>query len=236
MATRENAAQASAPEQGAPSEKGFGERFEAEVGAQSRDMFEKILDHWPKFAGAVAVFVVLVAGYAGYNAYHDHQLSKSEQALNQVLLETQGAERLAALMRLRGEIAPPLLPRHRLEAIKAAQDVEDWATALEYWKLFADVAPDNWADLARIGQASARLHLGESDQAAAELATLRDATSEAFLPIVLLQIAEAAEAGGNWELALQTYEELQARDEGRQSEFLAFKADQIRQRIDDDAI
>lgn len=233
MATKEKAAHESPPEQDAPAERGFGERFEAEVGAQSRAMYEKIMDHWPKFAGAAAVLVVLVTGYAGFNAYQDRQLANSEQALNQVLLENQGEERLAALMRLRGEIATPLLPRHHLEAAKAAQDVGDWATSLEYWKLFADVAPENWDALARMGKASALLRLGQSDQAATELTILRDQASEAFLPIILLQLAEAAEASGKWELALQTYETLLAREDGRQSEFLAFKADQIRQRMAD---
>ncbi len=231
MSSKEKHPREALPEQEAPEEKGFGDRFEAEIGTQSRAFFDKLMEHWPKLAAAVGVFVVLVAGYAGFNAYQDRQLANSEQALSQALLENQGAERLEALMRLRGEMAKPLLPRYHLESAKAAQDVEDWATALEYWKLVVKVGPDNWKALARMGQATALLHLGQADEAVTELTALRTGTSEEFLPIVLLQLAEAAEAAGNWELALRTFEELQAREDGRQSDYLAFKASQIRQRM-----
>ncbi len=231
MSAKEKHSRESLPEQEAPEEKGFGDRFEAEIGTQSRAFFDKLMEHWPKLAAAVGVFVVLIAGYAGFNAYQDRQLANSEQALSQALLENQGAERLEALMRLRGEMVKPLLPRHHLEAAKAAQDVEDWATALEYWKLVVEVGPDNWKALARMGQATALLHLGQTDEAVAELTSVRAGASEEFLPLVLLQLAEAAEADGNWELALRTFEELQAREDGQQSDYLAFKASQIRQRM-----
>lgn len=219
------------PEQKTPVERGFGERFEAEIGTQSRAFFDKLMEHWPKLAAAAGVFVVLVAGYAGFNAYTDRQRANSEQALNQALLENQGPERLDALMRLRGEMARPLLPRHHLEAAKAAQDVGDWATALEYWKLLVELETDTWTSLARMGQAAALLHLGQTEEAVTELTTLRTGASGEFLPIVLLQLAEAAEAAGDWDLALRTFEELQAREDGRQSDYLAFKASRIRQRM-----
>lgn len=219
------------PEQETPMERGFGERFESEIGTQSRAFFDKLVEHWPKLAAAVGVFVVLVAGYAGFNAFQERQLAKSEQALSQALLENQGLERLEALMRLRGGIATPLLPRHHLEAAKAAQEVGDWATALEYWNQVVEVGPDNWKALARMGRATALLHLGQTSEAVTELTSLRAGASEEFQPLVLLQLAEAAEADGNWELALRTFEELQAREDGRQSDYLAFKASRIRQRM-----
>ncbi|SMP45044.1 Tetratricopeptide repeat-containing protein [Desulfonatronum zhilinae] len=231
MSAKEKHSRESLPEQEAPEGKGFGDRFEAEIGTQSRAFFDKLVEHWQKLAAAAAVFVVLIAGYAGFNAYQERQLANSEQALSHALLEYHGAERLEALMRLRGEMAEPLLPRHHLEAAKAAQDIGDWATALEYWKLLVDVGPDNWKALARVGRATALLHLGQTGEAVTELTTLRAGASEEFLPLVLLQLAEAAEADGNWELALRTFEELQAREDGQQSDYLAFKASQIRQRM-----
>ena len=231
MSAKEKHSRESLPEQEAPEEKGFGDRFEAEIGTQSRAFFDKLVEHWQKLAAAAAVFVLLVAGYAGFNAYQERQLANNEQALSQALLENQGAERLEALMRLRGEMVKPLLPRHHLEAAKAAQDIGDWATALEYWKLLVEVGPDNWKALARVGRATALLHLGQAAEAVTELTTLRAGASEEFLPLVLLQLAEAAEADGNWELALRTFEELQAREDGQQSDYLAFKASQIRQRM-----
>ncbi|WP_045218764.1 hypothetical protein [Desulfonatronum thioautotrophicum] len=231
MATKEKHSREPVPEQEAPVEKGFGERFEAEVGAQSRALYEKIVDHWPKFAAAAVAIILLGTGYAGYNAFQERQLANSEQALSLALLEHQGEERLAALMRLQGEIAKPLLPRHHLEAAQAAQNVGDWATALEFWNLLAGIAPDNWRIVVGMGRASALLHLGQAGEATAKLSTLRREASEEFMPLVLLQLAESAEADGNWELALQTYEELVTREEGGQSDFLAFKKKQIRQRM-----
>ena len=232
MSARDKKRRESMPEQEVPVDKGLGERFESEIGAQSRALFEKITEHWQKLVAAAIVFVVLVTGYAGYNAYQDRRLSVSEQALNQVLLEKRGPDRLKALLLLRGEMPGPLLTRHHLETAQAAQDVGDWATALEYWKLLAAVAPENWKTVARMGQATAMLHLGEADRAVAELTSLRIGVSEEFRPLVLRQLAEAAEAGASWELALQTYEELKSLSGAQESEFFEFRMSRIRKQLD----
>ncbi|GAB6060138.1 hypothetical protein [Desulfonatronum parangueonense] len=221
----------SAPEQGPIPDKGLTDKIEAEIGAQSRQFYDKLVEHWQKFAVAVAALVLLISGAAGWGAYQERRLANSEQALDQVLLSTQGTQRLNALMEIEGRMVKPLLPRHHLETARTAQEVQNWATALEYWNQLAALTPINWMTTARLGQATALLHLGQAGEAVTELQSLRNSVSEEFLPIVLWQLAEAAEAAGNWETALNTYDELKARGATQHAEFLEFRKTRIRQQM-----
>ncbi|SDB18789.1 hypothetical protein SAMN05660653_00937 [Desulfonatronum thiosulfatophilum] len=222
------------PEQGKAPDKGLTEQFEAEIGTPSRQFFHVLVNHWQWIAAGVGVLVLLISGTAGYGAYQERRVAKSEEALDQVLLETQGAERLNALLEIEGRLAKPLLPRHHLETARTAQNVQNWATALEYWNQLAALTPGNWVTTARLGQATALLHLGQADEAVTELQSLRDSASEEFMPIVLWQLAEAAEAAGHWDTALDTYDELKTRGSLQHADFLEFRKARIRQQAAQD--
>lgn len=216
-----------------PDSMDFGQQFESEIGAQSRRLFDKIMDYWRVIAASVAVFILLVSAFAGYNSYQEHRLTKSEQALDQALLENQGLQKLAALQEIEDQMAKPFLPRHHLETAMAAQNVQDWTIALAYWNKLANIAPENWNTTARLGKATALLRLDQTDQAVAELESLRASASEEYMPLVLMQLATAAEAAGNWDKALNAYEELKELGAGQQVGFLDFKMTQVRQKLAD---
>jgi len=210
------------------------ERIAVEVGSESRRLFEKIAEQWRLIAGLVGIFLVLAAAYGGYGAYQERRLTLAEQELSRVVLETQGPERLFALEGLQGALPKALLPRYWLESAKAAQEQENWGKALEFWKKLADGGPDHWALLGQLGQGSTLLRLGKPREAVEELERLRARAPESMLPVVLLQLAEAAETAEDWERALTAYERLGAMDKAAHPGFLEFKTAEIRQRLEGD--
>lgn len=210
------------------------ERIEVEVGSESRRLFEKITEQWRLIAGLAGMVLVLAAAYGGYGAYQERRLTRAEQELSRIVLETSGTERLAALTDLQGTLPKALLPRYWLESAKAAQGQENWDKALEFWKKLAEGGPDHWALLGRLGHSSTLLRLGRPLEAAEELERLRAQAPESMLPVALLQLAEAAEAAEDWERALTAYERLKALDGAGQPGFLEFKTAEIRQRLGGD--
>lgn len=211
--------------------KAFAERIEAGIGSESRQFYQKIVDQWRVIAAFAAAVVVFAAAYGGYGAYQERRMTRAGQALDQAVLGLQGAKRLAALEELQGALPKPLLPRYWLEMAKAAQEQEDWSSALEFWTKLAQGGPDHWSVLGSLGQASAMLRLGQTREALEELERLRGQAPEHLLPVILIQLAEAAELAEDWERALAAYEELKAREDASQHGFLDFKMSRIRQQL-----
>lgn len=211
--------------------KAFAERIETEIGSESRQFFHKIMDQWRVIAAFAVAIVVFAAAYGGFGVYQERRLTQAEQALDQAVLGHQGAQRLAALKELQSALPKPLLPRYWLEMAKAAQEQEDWSSALEFWTKLAQGGPDHWSVLGRMGQASAMLRLGQTREALEELERLRGQAPESLLPVVLIQLAEAAEFAEEWERALAVYEELKAREDASRNGFLDFKMLRIRQQL-----
>lgn len=210
------------------------ERIKVEVGSESRRLFEKIMEQWRLIAGIAGIFIVLAAAYGGYSAYQKRKLTRAEQELSRIVLETSGPERLAALINLQGALPEALLPRYWLESAKAAQEQENLAKAMEFWKKLAEGGPDHWALLGQLGYGATLLRLGRPQEAVEELERLRARAPESMLPVVLLQLAEAAETAEDWERALAAYEQLKAMDGADQPGFLNFKAAEIRQHLEGD--
>lgn len=207
------------------------DRMEMEVGSESRQLFEKLAAQWRIVAAAVAGVLLLAAAYGGYGAYQERRLARAEAALSEALLASQGAERIAALDNLRGDLPASLLPRFWLESARAAQEQGDWTKALEFWKKLADDGPEQWKVLGRLGASSALLELNRPDDASAELERLRAEVGAELLLTVMLQQAEAAEMAENWERAAALYEELKAKDETSRSGYLDFKINELRDRL-----
>ncbi len=207
-------------------------RIETEIGAESRQLFEKIMEQWRTIAAIAGAIVVMVAAYSGYGAYQEHRLTKAEHALEQAMLENQGTQRLAALEGLRDALPSSLLPRYWLEMAKAAQEQQDWTRALEFWARLAQEGPDNWSVLARLGQAASMLRLGQAREALDVLELLSVQAPESMHSVVLLQLAEAAEQAEDWERALAAYEQLKTSEDSPQAGFVEYKTSRIRERLD----
>jgi hypothetical protein len=206
--------------------------IETEIGAESRQLFEKIMEQWRTIAAIAGAIVVTVAAYSGYGAYQEHRLTKAEHALEQAMLENQGTQRLAALEGLRDALPNSLLPRYWLEMAKAAQEQQDWTRALEFWSRLAQDGPENWSVLARLGQAASMLRLGQAREALDVLELLSVQAPESMHSVVRLQLAEAAEQAEDWERALAAYEQLKTSEDSPQAGFLEYKTSQIRERLE----
>lgn len=215
-----------------PQEKNpLADRFEGEIGSESRQLYEKLMDHWQVIAASAVAVLLLTAGYGGYSAYQERRMTQAQEALTQAVLEFQGAQRVAALEELQGDLPKAMLPRFWLESAKAAAQQEDWDKALQFWKMLSEGGSDTWALLARMGQSTALLHLGRPQEALAELDRLHAQAPESMRPVVLQQVAEAAEMAENWERAVAAYEELRSMEDLPQPGFLDFKLNEIRQRL-----
>lgn len=208
--------------------------LEVEVGSESRHLFHKLTDYWQIIVVALSAILLLAASYGGYRAYHDRKLTRAENELSQAVLENRNAQLVAVLDSMQTSMPKALLPRYWLESAKAAQDLEDWARALDFWKKLADNGSDNWRLLGALGHSATLLHLDKPQEALAELEILRGQTPESLMPTVLQRLGEAAEMTGDWERALSAYEELKVRQGGSQPGFLDFKMNEVRERMIDE--
>lgn len=207
------------------------QQIAVEVGTESRQLYQKMMEYRQVIIVLLLVILVLAASYAGYNAYREHRLDRAEAMLDKTVLEYQGAQRMAALESLQDSMPRAILPRYWLESVKAAQELEDWDKALEYWKQLAQGGPDNWKTLGSLGQGVTLLRLGKPQEALAELERLQGGVPAQMQPVVMLQLAEAAEMAGDLERALSAYEELKARGEADRDDYLDFKIAAIRSRL-----
>ena len=207
------------------------DRIEVEIGSESRQLYQKILEQWKLLAAAAAVVIVFAAAYGGYGAYQDRRLAKAELELDRAVLENSGVGLLAALEQLQGSLPKAMLPRYWLESARAAQDLGEWDKALGFWTMLAEKGPDHWSLLGGLGRNTALMRLGRPAEALTGLESLRAKAPEDMMPTLLLQLAEASEMAGEWARALAVYEELQARGDSSQPGFLEFKTSGLRQKL-----
>lgn len=154
----------------------------------------------------VSVIVAAAAVYGGMTAYTAKARTGAQAELGTILVESRGADRLAKLEGLVGNVPGSVEPAVELAIAETAMTTGDFDKAVEYWTKVADAASGDTRLAAELGKAKALLLSGKAADALAALKAL-DA-SEAYAVPVNRQIAVAAEAAGDKAAALAAYKTL----------------------------
>ena len=156
----------------------------------------------------VSAIVAVAAVYAGMNAYTARAKASAQADLGAILVETGGADQIAKLEALLGDVPGSVKPAVALAVAEACMAQGEYAKAAEYWDRVASEAAGDTQFTARLGKAKALLLAGKADDALAALKALAEEATDAYAVPVNRQIAVAAEAAGNKAEALAAYKKL----------------------------
>lgn len=181
--------------------------------------------------GLVAALVV-IAGYAAYEAWQKGRLAKAESEISSVVASKQGAERLTALTAMLPDTPAGARDAVNLEIARTALELKDYAKAATAWGAVSADAPAPMRVVSGLGLAAALFQSGSKDKALAVLENLNTTAPRAFSPIVSRQIAVTAEAVGDWQKALDGYEALKTDATPQNQAFLEAKISELRGKIE----
>ncbi|MBG0790869.1 MAG: transcriptional regulator [Desulfovibrionaceae bacterium] len=195
----------------------------AETNPSQRDVLNQMESHTPEslhpvleaafkyrkqLIAVVGVIVAAAAIYAGVTMYTSKAVTSAQAELGAILVEARGADRLARLEALAGNVPGSVEPAVNLAIAETAMTTGDYAKSVEYWSKVADEASGDTRLVAEMGKAKALLLSGKAAEALSALKTLADGAAEAYEVPLNRQIAVAAEAAGDKAAALAAYKKL----------------------------
>lgn len=174
--------------------------------------------------GAVIV-AVLVAGYR----WHDERTTRAAiDRLGEIMAMDVGAAQVKELTAFAASAPKYLRLNAQFLLADAAMESGDYATAATAYAAVESSAEKALALTAGLGRAAALLKDGKADEALRVLNGMRTKAPQAFMNIILVQTAAAAEAAGNQAEALAAYEALAGLPSGAENPYYAYKIAALR--------
>jgi predicted negative regulator of RcsB-dependent stress response len=175
---------------------------------------------------AVCIILAITVAYAGYKAYNARAESNAQAQLGEIMVSSTGADRLAKLDAMLGDVTASVRPAVTLEAAQTAMSLGDYAKAQGYWEDLVGQTEGEMQFVARLGRAKAMALSGNGAEALKEMKDLVGTASAAYTVPVYRQLALAAEAAGDKAEALAAYKKLDGEDIGDKP-FIEYKISQL---------
>ena len=189
-------------------------------------ILEAAFTYRKQLIAAVCVILAVTVAYAGYKAYSARAESSAQAALGDIMVSSTGADRLAKLDALLGDVTDSVRPAVTLEAAQTAMTLGDYAKAQGYWEDLVGMTEGEMQFVARLGRAKAMALAGNGADALKEMKELAGLASAAYTVPVYRQLALAAEAAGDKAEALAAYKKLDGEDIGDKP-FIEYKISQL---------
>jgi predicted negative regulator of RcsB-dependent stress response len=175
---------------------------------------------------AVCIILAVTVAYAGYKAYSAKAEASAQARLGEIMVSSTGADRLAKLDAMLGDVTDSVRPAVTLEAAQTAMKLGDYAKAQGYWEDLVGVTEGEMQFVARLGRAKALALAGKGAEALKEMKDLVGTASAAYTVPVYRQLALAAEAAGDKAEALAAYKKLDGEDIGDKP-YIEYKISQL---------
>ncbi|MGE4423443.1 MAG: tetratricopeptide repeat protein [Pseudodesulfovibrio sp.] len=175
---------------------------------------------------AVCIILAVTVAYAGYKAYSAKAEASAQARLGEIMVTSTGADRLAKLDALLGDVTDSVRPAVTLEAAQTAMSLGDYAKAGGYWESLVGMTQGEMQFVARMGRAKAMALAGKGAEALKEMKELVGTASAAYTVPVYRQLALAAEAAGDKAEALAAYKKLDGEDIGDKP-YVEYKISQL---------
>lgn len=175
---------------------------------------------------AVCIILAVTVAYAGYRAYSARAEANAQARLGEIMVSSTGADRLAKLDAMIGDVTASVRPAVTLEAAQTAMGLGDYAKAEGYWESLVGMTEGEMQFVARLGRAKAMALAGKGADALKEMKELAGLASAAYTVPVYRQLALAAEAAGDKAEALAAYKKLDGEDIGDKP-YIEFKISQL---------
>lgn len=218
----------------AADKKNFLDAIKSDVSAEAAPALGFLHKHAKAITITVLAIVAVILLGLGYKWYQAEQLNSQSTQLGAILAQKEGAERIAALEGFLQKTPAEFKPAVYFEIAFTATGMQDYAKAAQAWKSGGDLLPGNdpMLAVAGLGQASA---LNKEGKAAEGVAVLEDLLAkikadQSVTAFIKMELAALAEAAGQWEKSIATYEEIAAGQEGEGKNFFTFRIKEIKAR------
>lgn len=203
--------------------------LQAEVSAESAPLMQFMLRHAGSIAGAVVLFLLVLAGTGLWSWYDGKRNAEAQAELARIELGMQGKERVTALAELANTAPASVRVPVLLAWAKAALADGDHATAATAYATAAAEDADGPLGLAAaLGQAGSLLKGGKAAEALALLQGIEKARPASSDTLELRQLlAEAAVAADRKDVAAATYRALASASQGLEKDYFAARAEAL---------
>lgn len=179
-----------------------------EVGDEMHPLLQKFMENIKLIAIVFGAVVVIFGGYALYDYVQDKRLQSSSEMLGEILVSTQGQERIKALQGFIEQAPEALKVGARLELAAAYQNTGDYEAALDVWTRLEGQGDATLTPVIVLGKVQALVQTGKQEEALELLTQYKPQAPESYKNAVEQRIAEVAEEAGKIEQALEAYREL----------------------------
>ena len=188
--------------------KGHSSLPQPEVGDEMHPLLRKLLENIKLIAIVFGALVLIFGGYALYGYVQEQRLESASEMLGEILVSTEGQERIEALRGFIDQAPEALKTGAMLELAAALQNTGDYQAALDVWTRLEGGSDALLAPVIVLGKAYALVQTGKQEEALTLLTDYKDQAPESYQNAVKQRIAEVAEEAGNIEQALAAYREL----------------------------
>ncbi|GAB6126304.1 tetratricopeptide repeat protein [Humidesulfovibrio idahonensis] len=206
------------------------EQIKKYVPSTSQRLFDFLSANLKPIGAGCLVILLGVAAYEGVSHYRARGAAKAAESLGVILIEkTEPKARVEALEGFLKDAPDSLKPTVEMELAAAAMIAQQYDKSAKAWSdLEGSSSPDMKA-IAGIGHAKSLMLEGKPQDALTLLTALKEKAPEAYKSAVTRQIAVAAEAAGNTQVANAAYAELAGKtDDNPAKPYFEFKANQLK--------
>ncbi|MFW6054544.1 MAG: tetratricopeptide repeat protein [Thermodesulfobacteriota bacterium] len=205
----------------------------SEIGEQAGPLIKKITENLKQIGIVFGAIIILAAAVTGYKYYRVRTLEKGQAELGRILLQADQKQRVSDLESFLEKAPDRLKPAVRLQLASQAMDSGQYEEAGKYWETIASQTKDqDLKVVAGIGQANALHQQGRTAEGLQVLTRLQQEAPERYLENVNQTLAVMAETTGDWDKALQAYQQLQAASgkTAGNTGYLQYKIKQLQQK------
>lgn len=157
----------------------------------------------------LAAIIIIAALYSGYSYYKNRTLRNAQQTVDQIMSNQQGQARISALEDFLPQAPDEMQTALYLQLARLCLQEEDFDRADVHWEHIQENTQDrDMQVVAAMGRATALSGLDKPSEALALLHKTADQAPKRYQRTLNLKIAATAEQAGDWEQALQAYQDV----------------------------
>ncbi|MGE4296561.1 MAG: tetratricopeptide repeat protein [Desulfovibrionaceae bacterium] len=196
------------PQPGATAEELLGK----EVSEEFSPFIKKAMENLKAIIAGVVLLLVVTGGYGIYKSVTAKNLAKAVNDLGLIMVQEDGADKIAALDGFLATAPAGLKGGVLLEIARVSEAAKDYDRAVKAWRDVAAMGVDTLTPVAKLGEAAALAAAGKPAEALPLLESLKASAPKSYTSSVLEKIAAVAEASGDLQKAVAAFEELKNAD------------------------
>lgn len=207
------------------------EEMDQHVPDELHPVLQYLVDNLKKFIAGFAAIILIVGAYAGVQAYNKHNLNKNIEKLGNILLTDNGPEKVQALEKFVKDCPSSMREGARLQLAAVLMSDGQYPQAEALYKELAGVHDPNMGTIVSLSLVRTYMDQNKATEALELLKKLRATAPKSYVPVISMQLANAAEVAQDWPTALESYKKLAEQAQPGVADYYKFKVKQIEDKI-----